>query len=219
MQETYKNINYTKGFDIISFIKKYDKHPLFNKLPVDKHRKKVCINFLIVFDKYYTEENNKQYFLLKTSINLEKYIYNFSLIKTRHLGYNWEEKTVKSNYVTKALHLYRNMNPEHSQVKNNYLIYKVLSKQINLEHLVFNAYKEEIFPEFWTKNNEIIIEEFNKRNINKVGFVEDIPDGILKCGKCRSMKTTYYALQCKSGDEPMSNFCRCTNCGHQWVFS
>ena len=45
---------------------------------------------------------------------------------------------------------------------------------------------------------------------------EDIADGLFQCSKCKSKKTTYYSLQTRSADEPMTNFITCTNCDNRW---
>jgi transcription elongation factor S-II len=42
--------------------------------------------------------------------------------------------------------------------------------------------------------------------------------GILKCGKCKSVKTTYYQMQTRSADEPMTTYVTCLNCQHKWKF-
>jgi transcription elongation factor S-II len=41
-------------------------------------------------------------------------------------------------------------------------------------------------------------------------------EGVFKCGKCRSKKTTYYQMQTRSADEPMTTFVTCTNCQNRW---
>ncbi len=38
------------------------------------------------------------------------------------------------------------------------------------------------------------------------------------CGKCRSRKCTYYQMQTRSADEPMTTFVTCTNCRNAWKF-
>lgn len=43
--------------------------------------------------------------------------------------------------------------------------------------------------------------------------------GMFKCGKCKSMKTTYYQMQTRSADEPMTTFVTCTACNNRWRFS
>ena len=36
------------------------------------------------------------------------------------------------------------------------------------------------------------------------------------CRKCRSKKCTYYELQTRSADEPMTLFITCIDCGTKW---
>ena len=40
--------------------------------------------------------------------------------------------------------------------------------------------------------------------------------GLFKCPKCKFRKTTYYSMQTRSADEPMTNFITCLNCNHRW---
>jgi len=39
-----------------------------------------------------------------------------------------------------------------------------------------------------------------------------------KCGKCGQRKCTYYQLQTRSADEPMTTFVTCVNCNNHWKF-
>ena len=39
-----------------------------------------------------------------------------------------------------------------------------------------------------------------------------------KCGKCKQRKCTYYQLQTRSADEPMTTFVTCVNCDNRWKF-
>ena len=43
-------------------------------------------------------------------------------------------------------------------------------------------------------------------------------DGILKCPKCKSMKTEYVEVQTRSADEPTTKKCICNNCDYRWKF-
>ena len=43
---------------------------------------------------------------------------------------------------------------------------------------------------------------------------EEYDDGMFKCGKCKSMKTSYVEKQTRSADEPMTLFITCRLCGH-----
>jgi len=40
--------------------------------------------------------------------------------------------------------------------------------------------------------------------------------GAFKCGKCRQWKTTYYEMQTRSADEPMTVFITCHVCDSHW---
>lgn len=39
-----------------------------------------------------------------------------------------------------------------------------------------------------------------------------------QCGKCRQRQCTYYQMQTRSADEPMTTFVSCLNCEHRWKF-
>ena len=41
---------------------------------------------------------------------------------------------------------------------------------------------------------------------------------IFRCAKCRQNNCTYYQLQTRSADEPMTTFVTCLNCDNRWKF-
>ena len=43
-------------------------------------------------------------------------------------------------------------------------------------------------------------------------------DGILKCPRCKSMKTEYTEVQTRSADEPTTKKCVCNACDYRWKF-
>jgi DNA-directed RNA polymerase subunit M/transcription elongation factor TFIIS len=45
---------------------------------------------------------------------------------------------------------------------------------------------------------------------------EEGVSGFFTCNKCKSNKTTYYQLQTRSADEPMTTYVSCLNCGKRW---
>ena len=51
-----------------------------------------------------------------------------------------------------------------------------------------------------------------------IGKMEASTDQFL-CGKCKNRKCTYYQLQTRSADEPMTTFVTCTVCNNRWVCS
>jgi len=46
--------------------------------------------------------------------------------------------------------------------------------------------------------------------------VKPAVSSLFQCGKCKESKVTYYQLQTRSADEPMSTFISCVNCGNNW---
>lgn len=44
----------------------------------------------------------------------------------------------------------------------------------------------------------------------------EVKDTLLKCGRCKQNTVSYYEMQTRSADEPMTVFCTCVSCGHKW---
>lgn len=53
--------------------------------------------------------------------------------------------------------------------------------------------------------------EIEKNKVNDEDY-----DGMFVCRKCKSKKTTYYQLQTRSADEPMTTYVTCNGCGNKW---
>lgn len=47
----------------------------------------------------------------------------------------------------------------------------------------------------------------------------EVVEGVTECGKCHSKKTWNVQKQTRGGDEPMTTFSRCVQCGHQWSYA
>ena len=55
------------------------------------------------------------------------------------------------------------------------------------------------------------IEVIDKNASEKVNSIVDD-----KCKKCSETKVYFWTKQMRSGDEPETQFFKCTKCGHQW---
>lgn len=131
----------------------------------------------------------------KNAINMEKSIFNFCL---KYASENNIEKSWKN--IT-FIHLYKQKYVNiRLELKNQQILEKVKNKDILPKDIAFLK-SEELDPEKW----------------KPVEFVDDnVEDGIFQCRKCKSRKTTYYSLQTRSADEPMTNFITCIECKNRW---
>lgn len=60
--------------------------------------------------------------------------------------------------------------------------------------------------------------QVNREKIQKSLGIEST-GGEFRCGKCKQNKTTHYAQQTRSADEPMTVFVTCLTCGNRWKTS
>ncbi|XP_055811048.1 transcription elongation factor TFIIS-like [Solanum dulcamara] len=75
---------------------------------------------------------------------------------------------------------------------------------------------EEMASEERQKQNEKIKEKalFNSERGAPVQASTDK----FKCGRCRKSQCTYYQMQTRSADEPMTTYVTCVNCQNRWKF-
>jgi len=144
--------------------------------------------------------------------NIEKGIYNYTIIqcKKNSIKKSWDCKNFTNLYNIKALSIIGNLDNE-SYIKNNELIENIKNNKILPYELAFKK-PEELFPSKW-KN---ILEEKNKRIKTILSSNIDIFTDLYQCNKCKERKCTYYQLQTRSADEPMTTFVNCLNCGKKW---
>ena len=128
--------------------------------------------------------------------NIEKGIFNKALkISTENdIEKSWDNDIFTHIYKQRYIEVLMNMK------KNPDLIEKLISKDISMKDFSDFTY-EELDSEKW----------------KPVEFVDDdVEEGIFQCRKCGSRKTTYYSLQTRSSDEPMTNFITCIECKNRW---
>lgn len=138
----------------------------------------------------------KEMFEPKCATNLEKSIYNKTIQNAKDLNIDrsWDSDIFKSTYISHALYVVKNLRTNE-----------------NLREDIKKNKKSKLVG-FFT------IRDFDEPNdIDTYDVKEEtLTDGLFKCPKCRSKKTTYYSVQTRSADEPMTNFITCMNCTHRW---
>ena len=58
----------------------------------------------------------------------------------------------------------------------------------------------------------------NQKERNKYLYEVDkaLATDAYTCGRCKKKECTYYQMQTRSADEPMTTFVTCLNCGKRW---
>lgn len=139
---------------------------------------------------------------------IETSIYNTAIreAKLQIIDRDWETpefvKLYKSLYLKIYPNISYNKNADYVRDKLKYNIFKpdqlITMKSMELYPAIYESYI------------------LKQKKIDK--FLEEKPEisGIFKCGKCKQNKTTYYQLQTRSADEPMTTFVTCMNCHNRW---
>ena len=96
-------------------------------------------------------------------------------------------------------------------LKNKEIVAKLLSKAFKAHELAFMNHQE-VRPDLW----EQLIEEKRIKDENKFTPKIEASTDDFVCGKCKSKKCTYYQLQTRSADEPMTTFVTCLDCGNRF---
>jgi transcription elongation factor S-II len=142
----------------------------------------------------------------KICSNLEKGIYNYSLELANKLNVvkKWDNTYFIRIYIDRLRTIFINL--QNKNVKN-----LILKKKIKSHELAFMTHQE-MQPDKWNA----LIEEKKIRDENKYAPKLEASSDDFKCWKCKSKKCTYYQLQTRSADEPMTTFVSCLDCGNRW---
>lgn len=95
-------------------------------------------------------------------------------------------------------------------IKN--LIMLISNNELTLEKLS-NIEDKDIYEDIYYKNCKELDIFFKKE---QEGNTLKATTDMYTCRKCREKKCSYYELQIRSSDEPMTKFIKCCNCGYEW---
>ena len=143
---------------------------------------------------------------IKISRNVERGVFNFTLKEstTKKLLKKWENPFFVNIYLDRMKTIYTNIHYEPLKLL-------IQSGNIKTSELAFMTHQE-MRPDKWDR----MIEEKNKRDKCKYETVIEAATDTFKCRKCKSNKCTYYQMQTRSADEPMTTFVSCLDCGCRW---
>jgi DNA-directed RNA polymerase subunit M/transcription elongation factor TFIIS len=143
-------------------------------------------------------------------INLEKNILNHAMDRARAINQQpaWDNHKYSNIYKQKFLQIQHNL--KNSPVLKGWIVDKKI-KTID----VIDMRPEDLWPDgpYAKKMEERIHKELRKEYLKKEIKNQE---GFFKCGRCKSMKTTYFQMQTRSADEPMTVFVSCLNFYKNW---
>ena len=142
----------------------------------------------------------------KHSINLERGVHNWAVKEAtnRKIIKKWDNPFFVQLYLDHLRSVFINL--KHNEVVNN-----INAGHIKAQDVAFMTHQE-LRPDVW---DELIkaksIRDMNKFNQN----IESMTD-TFTCRKCRQKKCSYYMIQLRASDEPMTIFVQCLTCGNRW---
>lgn len=148
----------------------------------------------------------------KTCNDIEKSIYNYTIKFSDENGIikRWDNKFFRNCYKMKSISLYSNLDPN-NYIKNNYLLNRILLGEIQAIHLG-SMEPHELFPEKWSS----LLKQKHLEDQHIYETRTDMGTDLFHCGRCHTENCSYYQLQTRSADEPMTTFVTCINCGKKW---
>ena len=153
--------------------------------------------------------NNK-----KISVNIERGIFNYSIKRAREKNVvrKWENKYFVRIYSNRFRTINNNLNPKMTTC-NKELFNDIINKKIKSKKLSYMNHQE-MYSTLWKK----LVDDKIKRSKNLISEDMSCATDEFKCYRCKKRKCTYYQLQTRSADEPMTTFVTCLNCGNRWKF-
>jgi DNA-directed RNA polymerase subunit M/transcription elongation factor TFIIS len=145
-------------------------------------------------------------------LDLEMGIYNGSLeeAKKRLVPQTWDHESFRWIYTMISKRVISNFQPN-SYVRNSHLIERWKEGEFTLQEIGhWSSY--ELHPNFWKGLKD---QQFRREQRILEGNTSMATDRF-RCSRCQKKMTTYYEMQTRSADEPMTIFINCMNCGKQW---
>ena len=141
----------------------------------------------------------------KNATNLEKGIYNATLEEAqfKNIVKKWDNTGFVTLYLNRLRSIYFNLDET--------LIARIESKEIRPHEIAYMTHQD-MRPNKW----QALIELKKTRDDNKYSPKIEASTDNFTCYKCKSKKCTFYQLQTRSADEPMTTFVTCLDCSNRW---
>jgi transcription elongation factor S-II len=144
--------------------------------------------------------------------NLEVCIFRAALedADTKFVVKHFDNKLFEICYMNSARRYIGNLSSK-SYVQNTGLLQKVNNGDLTFETLA-SMTSMDLAPHIYTE----LRERQTLREQQQLEGNKSMATDMFKCGRCHKRETTFYELQTRSADEPMTKFITCVNCGNHW---
>jgi DNA-directed RNA polymerase subunit M/transcription elongation factor TFIIS len=146
-------------------------------------------------------------------IELENIIYikAYDIANFEEIRKSWNLQAFRDVYMAVSRRIIGNLN-QNSYINNKNLWERFNTNELTLEEIAKQNYYE-LCPENW---QEMVDRQAKREKIQLEGDFSRATDKWM-CNGCKKRKCTYYELQTRSADEPMTIFIHCLNCGKRWT--
>lgn len=148
-----------------------------------------------------------------TQASIEKTIFKKAIetAKGEEIRKTWCAQAFRDVYSAVARRMIGNLNPD-SYIQNKNLWIRFTTNELSLDEIAKQNYYE-LCPENW---QQMVDRQAKRETIQLEGDFSRATDKWM-CHGCKKRKCTYYELQTRSSDEPMTIFIHCLNCGKRWT--
>lgn len=145
-------------------------------------------------------------------IDLERGIFNVALEegKRRSVRRVWDNPEFQTVYDIVSRRTLSNLDGG-SYIGNARLMERLRDGEFRPHDVACMTYSD-LSPEKWGN----LIEMSIKREAKMLEVDKSMATDMFRCSRCGKRQCTYYEMQTRSADEPMTQFIRCLNCGKQW---
>ena len=143
---------------------------------------------------------------------LEDEIYKKTLLdsESKHIIKDWSVNLFNTLYLSNIRKIVGNLDPT-SYVNNKELIERYKNKEVTFKEICSMDYYS-LYENKWKE----AIERQNMIEKLQVEGNKSLATKQFLCTKCFKRECTYYEMQTRSADEPMTVFITCLNCGKHW---
>ena len=149
---------------------------------------------------------------ISLSRHIEQSIYNYiiKLSKEKNIQRNWNNTIFAKLYNSKMISIYANLKKD-SYIHNSSFLERIKKGEIDPKKVGYLSVYD-INPDNWKE----LLNVKSKRDKIKYELKPEAMTNLFKCNRCGSRETSYYEVQTRSADEPMTQFITCLQCNTRW---